>query len=250
MQEPANRQLLDEITGALDWWREAGVDFDYLDEPREWLSPPEDDAGGGRRERRPPPPPPPAEVRPPEPRIDPAALPCDLAAFRQWWMHEPLLDAGSTAGRVAPQGMPGAAMMVVVEMPEAQDRDSLLCGQHGALLDAILSAHGTNREEVYLASALPRAMPAPDWAVLDKAGIGQVLAHHIALAAPQRLIVLGGNVLPLIGHESPQRPAVLRTFNHEGLTIPLLASWGLDALLHTPRAKPVLWRTWLEWSAA
>lgn len=140
--------------------------------------------------------------------------------------------------------------MVVVESPEPCDRENLLSGQHGALLDAILAAHGTTREAVYLASALPRAMPAPDWPALGKAGIGQVLAHHVALAAPKRLIVLGGNVLPLIGHESPQRPAVLRTFNHEGVTIPLLASWGLDALLLSPRAKPFLWRTWLEWSAA
>lgn len=246
MNGPANRQLLDEITGALDWWRDAGVDFDFQDEPREWLQPAEDEQPLARRA----PPPPPAQIAPPEPRLDPTALPADLAAFHEWWMKEPLLDGGSTAGRIAPQGEAGAPIMVVVESPEPVDRASLLSGQYGALLDSILAAHGTSRDAVYLASALPRAMPAPDWAALGKAGIGQILAHHIALAAPKRLIVLGGNVLPLIGHESPQRPAVLRSFNHEGVTIPLLASWGLDALLHTPRAKPVLWRTWLEWTAA
>ncbi|MFD1959794.1 hypothetical protein ACFSHP_13575 [Novosphingobium panipatense] len=46
--------------------------------------------------------------------------------------------------------------MVVVEEPEAQDIDTLLSGSHGKLLDAILSAFGTDRHNVYLASALPR----------------------------------------------------------------------------------------------
>ena len=75
--------------------------------------------------------------------------------------------------------------------------------------------------------------------------------HRVAVrTAGWRLLVLGGNILPLIGHELPQRPAVLRQFNQEGRTIPMLASWGLPALMRQPRAKPVLWRTWLEWTAA
>ncbi|KHK91722.1 uracil-DNA glycosylase family protein [Novosphingobium malaysiense] len=250
MDDPANPDLLADITGALDWWRDAGVDYHFLDEPREWLTPPEAPVDErGLPERRPAR----APAAPAEPevaRIGADALPRDLDAFAPWWLAEPLLDDGNTAGRIAPTGPRGAKLMVLVEEPEAEDSDALLSGPQGRLLDAMLAAFGIQREAIYLASALPRHTPAPDWSALIERGIGQVVAHHIALAAPERLLVFGGNILPLIGHELPQRPAVLRQFNQEERTIPMLASWGLTALMRQPRAKPVLWRAWLEWTAA
>ncbi|HUD30634.1 MAG TPA: uracil-DNA glycosylase family protein [Novosphingobium sp.] len=250
MDHRPNPEFLHDITGALDWWREAGVDADFLDEPVSWLAPvePEGERPAERRPARAPvadidAPPPPA-------RLDPAQLPTDLAAFEAWWMSEPLLGEGDLASRVAPQGAAGARIMVVVEEPEAEDRAALLSGTQGRLLDAILGAFGTRREEVYLASALPRHTPGADWVQAREHGLGQVLAHHVRLVGPERLFVLGSNALSLIGHESPQRPAVLRSFNHEGGSIPLLASWALPALLGQPRAKPVLWRAWLDWTTA
>jgi DNA polymerase len=248
MDQPPNPDFLDDITGALDWWRTAGVDCDFLDEPVEWLAAPEGEEPAPVERRRPPPRPDP-EAPSPVARLDPGSLPQSLEAFASWWMTEPLLCEGGPAARVPPQGRPGADLMVVVEEPEAQDIDTLLSGSHGKLLDAILSAFGTDRHGVYLASALPRHTPGADWEAMNERGLGQVLAHHIGLVAPKRLFVLGGNVLPLIGHESPHRPAMLRTFNHVDRQIPLLASWALPALLTQPRAKPVLWRAWLEWTA-
>jgi DNA polymerase len=78
--------------------------------------------------------------------------------------------------------------------------------------------------------------------------VGDALARHVNLVAPERLIVLGGNVLSLVGHELPQRAAVLRQFQHEGRVIPLLAGWGLAALMQQPRAKASFWNAWLEWT--
>ncbi|MGF7153109.1 DNA polymerase [Novosphingobium gossypii] len=249
MDQPPNPQFLEEITGALDWWRDAGVDCDFLDEPVEWLAPPEPAPDAPALRRRPEPKQV-ADAAPVAAKLDRAALPADLAAFTPWWLNEPLLCEGGPAARVAPQGALGTDLMIVVEEPEAEDGDTLLSGPQGQLLDAILAAFGTRRADVYLASALPRHTPGVDWAAMSERGIGQVLAHHIRLVAPRRLFVLGGNVLPLIGHESPHRPAMLRTFEHEGGSIPLLASWALPALLAQPRAKPVLWRAWLEWTAS
>ncbi|WP_177198407.1 uracil-DNA glycosylase family protein [Novosphingobium sp. CF614] len=255
MDHRPNPEFLDDIAGALDWWRDAGVDCDFLDQPREWLTSPElarDPRQGprGAAER------PAARAAQTAPEsifasgLDPGSFPADLAAFAPWWLSEPMLDDGATGGRIAPCGPAGAKLMILVEEPEAADRDALLTGPQGRLLDAMLAAFGTGRDAVYLASALPRHTPAADWSALEQRGIGRVLAHHVALAAPERLLVLGGNILPLLGHESPQRPAVLRQFNQEGRTIPMLASWGLPALLAQPRAKPVLWKAWLEWTAA
>ncbi|KPH59340.1 MULTISPECIES: uracil-DNA glycosylase family protein [Novosphingobium] len=249
MDQAPNRQFLDDITGALNWWREAGVEFDFLDEPRQWIVPEDEQDENG--DRLPPRRRPPVDVDAPPPRptrIDPALLPADLPAFRDWWMSESLLDDGGPAGRVMPGGVAGAKLMVVVETPEQQDRDELLTGQQGKLLDAMLAAFGTRRADIYLASALPRHDALPDWRAAESRGVGEALARHVNLVAPQRLIVLGGNVLSLLGHESPQRAAVLRQFHHEGLTTPLLGGWGLAALLQQPRAKASFWNAWLEWT--
>lgn len=249
MDQVPNRQFLDDITGALDWWREAGVDFDFLDAPRQWIVPMEEQDENG--ERLPPrrralveengPPPMPT-------RIDPALLPADLPAFREWWLRESLLDDSGLAGRISPRGEAGAALMIVVETPEPQDRDALLTGPQGKLLDAMLTAFGTRREDVYLASALPCHDPVPDWRAAENRGMGDALARHVNLVSPERLIVLGGNVLSLVGHELPQRAAVLRQFQHEGRAIPLLAGWGLPSLMQQPRAKASFWNAWLEWT--
>lgn len=250
MVHAPNRDFLQDITAALDWWRDAGVDCDFLDEPRQWLAPPEEEGRDERRPERPRRAPAEETAAPPAPaRFDPSALPQDLAAFGRWWLSEPLLDDSGTAGRLLPQGAASAKLMVVVDMPEPEDREALLSGQQGRLLDAMLAAFGARREDVYLASALPRAVPAPDWPAMLDRGLGQVLVHHIRLAAPERLLVLGTNVLPLLGHQLPQRSAVSLTFIHEDRTIPLLASRGLPALLAQPRWKALLWQAWLEWTA-
>jgi uracil-DNA glycosylase len=248
MVHAPNRDFLHDFTGALEWWRDAGVDCDFLDEPRQWLEAPEEQSQANPRMEGPCRTQ--AESTPPPPtRFDPASLPENLDAFGQWWLSEPLLDEGGTSGRLLPQGATGAKLMIVVDMPEPDDDDSLLSGSQGRLLDAILRSFGTSRDEVYLASALPRAVPAVDWAAMKDRGLGQVLAHHIGLAAPERLIVLGANVLPLLGHALPQRSAVPLIFVHENRQIPMLASRGLPALLAQPRWKAALWQAWLDWSA-
>lgn len=250
MDHPANPDFLADITGALDWWRAAGVDCDFLDDPHNWLAPPEDAEGEGGAARRRPARAAEADAPPPPPGFDVAALPAGLEDFRGWWLAEPLLDDGGSGRRIAPAGPAGARLMVVVEEPEEQDADGLLSGPQGRLLDAMLAAFGLDRAQAYVASALPRHTPVADWPEMGRRGLGSVLAHHVALVAPERLLVLGGNILPLLGHESPQRPAVLKDFNQQGLSIPMLACRGLPALLRQPHAKAALWKTWLDWTVA
>lgn len=248
MDQPPNPALLDEITGALDWWRDAGVDCDFLDDPIEWLAPPASaDTDAPVRRRAEPKVTP--DAAPPPARLGPASLPADLAAFTPWWLTEPLLCEGGPAARVPPHGKAGAELMIVVEEPEADDGDALLSGPHGRLLDAMLAAFDTRRADVYLASALPRHTPGTDWATMNDRGIGQVLAHHIGLVAPKRLMIMGKHVLSLINHEPPQPAAMLTNFNHEGATIPLLASWALPSLYTQTGARAVLWKAWLDWTA-
>ncbi|HVR91616.1 MAG TPA: uracil-DNA glycosylase family protein [Novosphingobium sp.] len=232
------------LAGALDWWRDAGVDLDYRDEPKRWIAERSETAAPVEVVADAAPlPPPKATVA-----TDRSGWPTELGQFAEWWMQEPNLDRGMAERRVPPRGPAHAAVMVLIEQPEAGDGERLLSGAEGRLLDAMLVAMGIAPDQAYLASVLPRHTPMPDWAAVDAEGLAKVTAHHIALAAPQRLIVFGSNILPLLGHDPANKPDSSRAFNHESLTIPLLPAMSLTALLATPRRKAALWRDWLEWT--
>jgi DNA polymerase len=262
-----------DLAAALDWWREAGVDADFSDAPTLWLAKEEPPVpgpreGGGLRRA--------SEAQPgargsaperssasgqgprlredagfpapPAPAIDRSAWPQDLASFAQWWLSEPALDDGRTSGRVPPRGASGAEIMIVAPEPEREDAERLLSGPQGRLLDAMLAAMGFLPDQAYVASVLPRHTPMADWDAVAAKGLGALLAHHVKLVGPARLVALGANILPLLGHDPAHNPAVLRHFNHEGLTIPLLAGKSLAALLERPRWKAGLWQGWLDWT--
>lgn len=236
--------LGEEIAAALDWWREAGVDAVFADAPTGWIAA-EAPKPAPTTERRAAVPTPPQAAAP---AIDRAAWPQDLTAFTEWWLTDPALDDGRISGRVGPRGAVGAAYMILVPEPERDDTDRLLSGPQGRLLDAMLDAMGIGSEDAYVASVLPRHTPMPDWEALAAKGIGALLRHHVKLARPRRLIVLGSNILPLLGHDPAHSPAVLSTFNQEGQSVPLLAGKSLAALLERPRWKAGLWQGWLDWS--
>jgi DNA polymerase len=232
--------LAESIAAAQAWWREAGVDLVFHNEPQGWLA---EDAPAAV----------PAVEKPsaaPKLRIggDPSAWPQDLPAFRQWWLEEPSLDRGGLNPRLAPRGEAGAALMLLVPMPEAGDSEMLLSSREGRLLASLATAMGFTSEQVYLAAALPRHTPVPDWERLAADGLGEVLLHHIRLAAPRRLIVLGTRILPLLGHDPAQgAPAVSELAIH-GAPVRMLTSYAPERLLGHARLRAGLWRAWLDWT--
>lgn len=248
MDETASPDWTAQLAAATAWWRDAGVDCDFADAPRDWLDAVETPlavAAPDAPNRREAPPP-----RPPAPRIggERARWPTTLADFAAWWLTEPSLDSASGARRVLPAGPAGAALMVLVAEPEADDREVLLAGPQGRLLDAMLAAFGLSRAETYLASVLTRHTPFPDWAGLAGAGMGEIVARHVALVAPRRLLILGNNdVSALVGHAPAQAAPPSSEFNHEGGSVPLLIAPALEAMLERPARKAVLWTRWLDW---
>lgn len=233
--------LAADFAATLDWWRDAGVDCDYLDEPVQWLAEPE-------VAEAPPAPPPrtvprkvasPAleralEAKPGAPiGGDRARWPDDLAGFREFWMTEPSLDDGALRDRVAPLGEAGAPLMVLVGQPDEGDAEVLLTGDQGRMLAAILRAMGLTPEQVYCASALPRVTPLPEWEDLAGRGLADLTCHHIALARPQRVIGFG------------KGPAMLC----EGAKAPVLAAPQLGTLARSAAHKKRFWSAWLDFSA-
>ncbi len=246
----------DALAGALAWWREAGVDCDFGDEPTDWLAQAEAAEAVTAPKVEP------VAKAPPQrtaiqralegengsgARVGGAAAqyPADLETFREFWLSEPGLDERGPAGRVAPRGAQGAKLMLLVAQPDPEDDERLLNGPQGRLLASILRAMGLAEGETYLASALPRPAPLPDWNALAARGLGDLTRHHIALAAPQRLMVFGRGLAPLLAEGGEPSPAL----QLGDRSVPLLVAPRLDRLARMPGHRKQFWTNWLEWSA-
>ncbi len=245
MTHPFAPTLEQELRAADAWWRDAGVDQVFADAPVNWLAEPEDEAD----EEQPAAEPTPAAAPKPVELLagGPANWPATLEAFDEWWLAEPALALGPHQ-RVPARGPADASLMVLVCQPVSDDADTLLAGPEGTLLSNMLAAFGLAPEEVRIASLLPSHLPHPDWSALDRIGWGALARHHLALAAPRRLLVFGQVALPLLGHDPAQGAAAFREVALEGGTVPALSARGLDTLLLRPRLQAGLWQRWLEWA--
>lgn len=148
-----------------------------------------------------------------------------------------------------PRGVAKPKLMVLVVDPEDGDRETLLSGAQGRLLANMLNAMSIAEDEIYLASALPRHTPMADTDALVASGIGAVLAHHINLVEPERLIAFGTNIPSLLQHGVTKDETSLREINQNHATQFALVSEGLDSMLTMPRLKARFWRRWIECSA-
>jgi uracil-DNA glycosylase family 4 len=241
--------LAESIAAAQTWWRDAGVDLAFADDPQAMLAEREETGtaapeGPATVPRAPPAAPPPLVAI----GGDRNTWPRDLGAFAQWWLTEPSLETGGMHPRVPPRGQAGAKLMMLAPMPEEADGNTLLSGSHGKLLASFAQAAGFAAEDLYLAAALPRHNAMPDWADLAARDYGAVLRHHIALAAPERLIVFGRSILPLLGHDPAQATPAVYEMTIQDRHLPMLASYAPERLLGTPRLRTGLWRQWLDWT--
>ncbi|MFN4239676.1 MAG: uracil-DNA glycosylase family protein [Erythrobacter cryptus] len=254
----ADPSLARDVAATLAWWQAAGVDCAFHDDVTALLAEaPLDEAQGAAGPAGPrgaaaaapaaSAPARSAPARAPARDLLGESPPADLAAFRHWWLHDPALGPRSLYPRVPPRGPAGARLMVLVPQPEEGDSAALLEGPQGRLLANMLGAMGLGADEAYLASALPCHMPLADYAALAAQGWDKVLAHHIALVAPRRLLVLGTALGPLL---APQPGASLREFNQASGKAPVMIGDALEAMLAMPRLKARFWRRWMEWSHA
>ncbi|MCL9981961.1 MAG: hypothetical protein NBV60_02270 [Erythrobacter sp.] len=253
--------LAREFEAALAWWQAAGVDCDYHDDATAWLAdaplgaaPVNSEGPVAAPQRQAPAPARTAAIAAP-PKEPASALrrnllgespPADLAAFSAWWIAASELGTARSFPRISPRGPEGAALMVLVPQPEEADRDALLEGPQGRLLANILAAMGLGEDAVYLASALPCHTPMADLAGLAAGGMDAVTLHHIGLVRPQRLLVLGTGLAPMLAAADANG---LREINHNTGKVPVMMSETLDALMDMPRLKARFWRRWMEWSA-
>lgn len=242
MQTSADLSLAEQFAAAQAWWREAGVEHVFTDEAEAQVKPepekPEPPLRAAPEPEKP--------ATPPPPQFSRADLPQELDAFNAWWRNpETDLPHGDRA-RIAPRGVAKAKLMLVVPMPEQGDSNTLLAGQQGALLANIARALQIAEADCYFASALPAHVTLPDWDALGRTGLGEVLAHHIALAAPERVLLFGSRLPLLLGQEPDASPDTLSAITGTST----LATFAPERLLDHPRQRARLWRRLLDWTAA
>ncbi|WP_088366841.1 uracil-DNA glycosylase [Sphingomonas dokdonensis] len=226
---------------AMEWWRDAGVDVLVGDEPFDWLAPEPADQVVAL------PPPshaPAAAPAAPAPAIPGETLPGTMAELLAWRIGASAPEAGWNTALVPATGPADADLMILIDCPERDAADSLLGGAAGRLFDRMLAAIGRSRADVHLAS-LCAARPAAGRLPRDmEARLAEIARHHVGLAAPKRLLVMGDAASrAILSANVIEARGRLHPFNHKADTqSQVVASFHPRMLLERPVLKAEAWR--------
>ena len=189
-----------DAASVLQWWSDAGVDILIDEEPRDWLRPeparsavsdsaapaPEASPRAAPRARVAAPAPPPQEPA--------EELPGQIDLFQAYLRTSDRLSfAAPAAPRVCPAGDPASGLMIVTDMPTADDcaAGTLLSGETGRLFDRMLAAIGRDRDSIYLAALSCLRSPDGRLASDPAKNCATLARHHIGLVQPKAVLLLG-----------------------------------------------------------
>ncbi len=219
-----------QAASALAWWLEAGVDVAVQEEARDWLKAPQA----------------PAQTKGAAPVTEssqpkPLEIPETLDLFHDWLRNEPALPlAKSGARRVLPVGKENAAIMLLTDTPgvEGSADGRPLGGDPWILTQRMLTAIGIDPDDAYCASfscfhAAGSGNKGP-----DPEACTNIARRHIALAKPQRLLLLGGELSrALLG--KPLTAARGHVHRVEGVRT--VATFHPSLLMQRPSQKESAW---------
>jgi DNA polymerase len=171
-----------EQASVLRWWLDAGVDVAVAEEPRDWLK------------AKPPLPAPDVKSRAAAPLVHEDELPGQLDMFHAYLQSSDALPfAAAAAPRVCPAGDPASGLMIMIDMPSAEDcsAGTLLSGDVGRLFDRMLAAIGRDRSTVYFAALSCLRSADGRLAGPQERQCALLARHHIGLAAPRALLLFG-----------------------------------------------------------
>lgn len=222
-----------DVASALQWWSDAGVDCLVDETPRDWLRPKSDPIAASSNG-------PPAMVA--EAR---ESLPDQLELFRAYLAESDTLPfAALGAQRVCPAGDPASGVMLLTDMPAAEDCSTgvLLSGEPGRLFDRMLAAIGRSRETIYLAAFSCLRSPSGSFNEGSATQCATLARHHIGLAAPKALLLLGDNCSKaLLGMPMMQARGRWHQLSTHAGDIAAMASFAPSYLLDQPGAKKHAW---------
>jgi uracil-DNA glycosylase len=204
---------------ALDWWDQAGVDVFVDESPRDWLAPLPAVTHGALIDR--------AATTPEATPSAAPTFPADLANFRAWLLTDPTIP-GRASARFDAMGDPASGTMILLDMPEAEDRQSrtLLSGDVGALFDRMLAAMKLSRDTIYLAPFSPARSPSGSLDAPAIAALASAARHHVKLANPRRLLLMGAApVRALLDIDTSEARGRVHTLSIDGATLPTVATF-------------------------
>jgi len=238
MLNGGQHRFRDVIASAIGWWAEAGLDTLADERPRDWLTPPARPAPAHAAPAHPLP----AGAAEQAPATPAATLPDGLDGLHALLATGDYAPQAAPPGRrIAPSGTPGAALMIVADMPDADDAATLFAGETATLFDAMLAAMGLDRARAYLAPFSP-ARAAGRIAPEQGEALAALMRRHIMLAAPSALMIFGDEPARwLIGPEALQNRGGLREVNHEGGRVPAIATFHPRHLRRMPALKASAW---------
>ena len=218
---------------ALGWWLEAGVDTFVDETPRNWLRP------APTRETR-------EAVAAAAPAVtpEPDSLPATIAAM-QARLADPALVAGAIGRPLAPVGDTAAGLMLLADMPEAEDAAAgqLLSGDAGRLLDRMLGAIGRDRASAYIAAVVPARPAGGRIAPALATELARLALHHVALAQPRMLLLLGdAPARAILGMGLAEARGRIHELNHRNATVGVVATFPPRFLLREQAAKAQAWQ--------
>ncbi len=217
---------------ALDWWHDAGVDMLVDDAPRDWFAAPAFVAGPGAGLASP------TSAASAAPAAAPSAapIPATLAAFLEWRVSDAAPEAGWRGVSILASGAADAKVMVLVDCPDRDD-------ETGGILMSGQTAIGLNRSSIHLAAVCARRPVAGRMPGEVEAQLAEIARHHVALVAPQRLLLLGNAAgRAVLGAESAQVRGRLHELNHKGGQTNVVASFHPRFLIEKPAAKAEAWK--------
>ena len=220
---------------ALDWWAEAGVDTLADDSPRDWLAAAPVSAAAEASM---------VEVLPVLPTpATPVTLPETLQTFRAFLLADPAVPGPANA-RIDAAGDPASGIVVVVDMPEAEDRASgnLLSGDVGALFDRMLGAIKLDRTQVYLIPFSPARPTSGRLSEIQINALRPLLLHHLGLAAPRKLLLLGdAPVQALLGQPAAKARDTEHAVSIGGSSVPAIATIHPRLVSMKREWRPLIW---------
>lgn len=237
-----------------DWWSLAGVDALVGEAPAGWLDVPAANDVAAKPKISPSAEPEavplPVELQRREAPVEaiatgPVALPDEWDAFQAWLATSADVPGSQwDARRVLPVGRVEAPLMLMTAWPEIDDQrgSELFTGPAGQLLDAMLRAIGLARADCYLASLAITRPPGGRIDDRDAAELDRLLWHHLRLAKPGRLLLVGSEITRMAaGLPLADTRGRLLDINQDGGKVDAVAIANPAMLLSRPAQKAAAW---------
>lgn len=223
----------DSIGNLIGWWELAGVTVPVSDQKAAWLAPP------AQMQTEP------ARVRS-EKTGSQGEMPGTLAEFLEWRRSSAEVPEAAWPGsRILPEPPSDIGIMVISDVPDGDDMaaGTLLSGSTGKLFDRMMRSIGLEREKLYLCSLGATRPPGGLLHASSAQMLAKIMHHHIALAAPTKLLLLGDKTSrALLSADAGGGRGKLHSVNHAHGTVSAIATFHPRFLMRQPAAKAECWK--------